>query len=127
MGDRALIVVTDGERVSPVVYLHWGGASVPEMIEQLRLLMASRGADVDYAAARLVGIAHETMPGPLSLGMWNATPRLEEAVRFQCKGTNMANVLEAESHGDAGFIIVRADDEYSWQAFRGYLARREVA
>jgi hypothetical protein len=127
MGDRALIVVTDGERVSPVVYLHWGGASVPEMIEQLRLLMASRGADVDYAAARLVGIAHETMPGPLSLGMWNAPESLQRHVRDQVAGTDRSYFLDQESHGDAGFIIVRADDEYSWQAFRGYLARQNAA
>ena len=127
MGDRALIVVTDGDRVSPVIYLHWGGHSVPTLIEQLALLMKPRGADVDYAAARLVGLAHEMIPGPLSLGMWNATPHLEEAVRFHCKGMDMAKMLDAESHGDAGFIVVRADQDYDWQSFRGYLTKREVA
>ena len=29
MGNRALIIFTDGDRVSPVVYLHWCGGQVP--------------------------------------------------------------------------------------------------
>jgi hypothetical protein len=121
MGDRALIVVTDGERVSPVIYLHWGGASVPGLIAQLAKLMKSRGSDVDYAAARLVGLAHEMIPGPLSLGMWNATEALERAVQLHCEGIDQTSHLDQESHGDAGFIVVRADQQFSWQSFRGYL------
>jgi hypothetical protein len=127
MGDRALIVVTDGERVSPVIYLHWGGHSVPTLIEQLALLMKPRGADVDYAAARLVGLAHEMIPGPLSLGMWNATESLQRRVRDQAAGIDRSYYLDQESHGDAGFIVVRADQDYDWQSFRGYLTKREAA
>jgi hypothetical protein len=52
MGDRALVIFTDGKEVSPVIYLHWHGSRVPELLAQLKLLMASRGADASYAAAR---------------------------------------------------------------------------
>src|SRR5437763_13243989 len=124
MGDRALIIFTDGEQVSPVVYLHWAGAEVPALLEQHKALMASRGADVAYAAARFVGIVHATMPEQnLSLGMWNAAKDTTTAVR-----ASDAETLANMSHGDAGFVVVDVRD-YSWKAYGGYLsadARRAV-
>ena len=117
MGDRALITFTDGEQVSPVVYLHWAGSSVPALLEQHKGLMASRGADVAYAAARFVGIVHATMPDQnLSLGIWNAAPDTRRAV-LSTDGDELANM----SHGDAGFVVVDVRD-YSWKAYGGYLA-----
>src|SRR5262249_23619068 len=46
MGDRALLIFTDNTDVSPVIYLHWHGSQVPELLRQHKDLMASRGADV---------------------------------------------------------------------------------
>jgi len=77
----------------------------------------SRGADVAYAAARFVGIVHATMPGQnLSLGMWNAEPNTLTAVL-----STDADELQQISHGDAGFVVVDVQD-YSWQAYGGYLS-----
>jgi len=117
MGDRALIIFTDGREVSPVIYLHWSGSKVPALLEQHKTLMASRGADVAYAAARFVGIVHATMPGQnLSLGMWNAEPNTIGAV-LAADADELAEI----SHGDAGFVVVDVRD-YSWKAWGGYLA-----
>jgi hypothetical protein len=121
MGDRALIIFTDGERVSPVIYLHWSGSRVPDLLEQHKALMASRGADVDYAAARFVGIVHATMPDQnLSLGMWNA----DGCTRTAVKARNV-DALKNLSHGDAGVVLVDVQD-YSWNAYGGYLAERRA-
>jgi len=90
---------------------------VPALLEQHKALMASRGADVAYAAARFVGIVHATMPGQnLSLGMWNAEPNTLTAVL-----STDADELQQISHGDAGFVVVDVQD-YSWQAYGGYLS-----
>ena len=117
MGDRALMIFTDGKEVSPVIYLHWSGSKVPDLLEQHKALMASRGADVPYAAARFVGIVHATMPEQnLSLGMWNADPRIRTAVT--CRD---ADTLKEFSHGDAGVVVVDVTD-YSWKSYGGYLS-----
>jgi hypothetical protein len=117
MGDRALIIFTDGTEVSPVIYLHWSGSKVPDLLEQHKPLMASRGADVSYAAARFVGIVHATMPEQnLSLGMWNADRRIRTAVT-----RSDADILKELSHGDAGVVVVDVTD-YSWKAYGGYLS-----
>lgn len=95
MGDRALVIFTDGKEVSPVMYLHWHGSRVPELLAQHKIVMASRGADVSYAAARFTGIVHAIMPeSNLSLGMWNA----DRATTKAAKIPNSA-ALEALSHG----------------------------
>ena len=121
MGDRALVIFTDGERVSPVIYLHWSGSRVPDLLEQHKALMASRGADVDYAAARFVGIVHAIMPEQnLSLGMWNADGSTRTAVK-----TRNVDALKNLSHGDAGVVLVDVQD-YSWNAYGGYLAERRA-
>jgi hypothetical protein len=122
MGDRALIIFTDGKDVSPVIYLHWFGSKVPALLEQHGALMASRGADVQYAAARFVGIVHATMPDQnLSLGMWNVEANTMNAVL-----STDADELAEISHGDAGFVIVDVND-YSWKAYGGYLSQRRAA
>ncbi len=122
MGDRALVIFTDGKEVSPVIYLHWHGSRVPELLAQHKLLMASRGADVSYAAARFTGIVHATMPeSNLSLGMWNADRATTKAVK-----TRNAEALEALSHGDAGVVVVDVN-RYSWKAYGGYLAHTQSA
>ena len=117
MGDRALIIFTDGEDVSPVIYLHWAGSRVPDLLHRHKDLMASRGADVQYAAARFVGIVHATMPEQnLSLGIWNADRIVRNAVL-----ESDVDVLAMTSHGDAGLVVVDVRD-YSWNAWGGYLS-----
>src|SRR5262249_2676489 len=116
MGDRAFIIFTDGEEVSPVIYLHWAGSEVPAFLEQHKALMTSRGADVAYATARFVGIVHATMPDQnLSLGIWNADDCTRTAVK-----TRNADDLKQLSPGNAGFVVVDVQD-YSWKAYGGYL------
>jgi hypothetical protein len=118
MGDRAIILFTDGTDVSPSVYLHWHGSRVPDLLDQHKTLMASRGADVAYAAARFVGIVHATMPDSnLSLGISNTGPAAQQAVIARDE-----IALAHLSHGDAGVVIVNVND-YSWRAYAGYLAR----
>ena len=115
MGDRALIIVTDGADVSPVIYLHWHGSAVPEILARLKDRMTSRGPDVNYAAARLIQEATEGDDGNLSFGVWNAAPAIIKAVIDKDHKT-----LAVESHGDAGLIVLDVND-YTWQAFGGYL------
>ena len=117
MGDRALVIFTDGEKVSPVIYLHWAGSRVPDLLHRHKDLMASRGADVQYAAARFVGIVHSTMPEQnLSLGIWNADRNTRNAVL-----AGDSDALAAMSHGDAGLVVVDVRS-YSWTAWGGYLS-----
>lgn len=122
MGDRALVVFTDGSEVSPITYLHWAGSKVPKLLEQLKVLMASRGADVSYASARFFGICHMQRPEDnMSLGAMNTDDKVIDAVK-----SNDSAVLTEESHGDAGFIVVNVND-YSWKAYGGYLGKEEAA
>lgn len=98
MGNRASIVFTDGEEYSPVVYLHWNGFEVPDWLSQTRDLMNSRPGDLDYTAARFVGVCHGHIDGPLSLGL-----------------SNYAGDIAKHDPGDAGTFVV---DVRTWQVQR---------
>jgi hypothetical protein len=122
MGNRALVIFTDGERVSPVVYLHWCGDKVPAWLNDLKELMRGREGDVDYSCARFIGLCHSQIAGNQSLGVWNVPPPIERAVRaFPCTDRSREQ-LAAYGHGNAGVVIVNVRD-YSWQACGGYLHR----
>lgn len=96
MGDRVLIQLRTREEVSPILYLHWGGSCAAEIIHRAEKRMKSRGCDLHYAFARLVGAAHDVTPGNLSVGVWNAPT-----------SNNVPQELtDEESHGDAGCIVV---------------------
>jgi hypothetical protein len=69
MGNRALVIFTDGERVSPVVYLHWCGDQVPAWLSDLKQLMRGREGDVDYSCARL-GVTDDARVGNVFLEHW---------------------------------------------------------
>src|SRR5262245_37720089 len=72
MGDRALVIFTDQQEVSPTVYLHWDGSLVPQLLDKLEQLMASRRGDCQYACARFIGLCHLLNPeSNLSLGVFN--------------------------------------------------------
>jgi hypothetical protein len=115
MGDRALIIFYDSDRVSPGVYLHWDGSHVPDWLEELKRLMQGRYGDAQYAAARFIGICHNRIDGNLSLGV--ISNRLTPAAMHRRAR------LEQLSHGDAGVVVVNTDD-FSWKAYGGYLAYR---
>lgn len=116
MGDRALIIFKDANEISPTVYLHWAGHTVPELIEELSLLMTDRRNDASYAAARFIGIVHQQNPGSHSLGVFDTPENICAAAR-----DGHADTLDAYSHGDAGVVVVETAD-FSWVAFGGYLA-----
>lgn len=120
MGDRVLFQlyrrgpVGSPDAVSPVIYGHWCGSNAPAYVAKLREVMASRGPDLDYAAARLVAILCGDAPGNLSVGMWNA-PLLD--------GGRERLLHEGDSHGDAGIVLIDVSD-YSARYIGGYLARQ---
>lgn len=114
MGDRALVVFTDQNTISPGIYLHWGGRNVPAMIAELKLLMTGRENDAGYAAARFCGMAHVATPGNLSLGMWNIT--LPEQRAILTKNEKRLGIM---SPGDAGLIVVDTKD-FSYAVYGGY-------
>lgn len=113
MGDRALVLFFDRDRVSPSVYLHWHGSSVPAWIAELARLMSDRRGDASYAAARFTGLCHTQIAGNLSLGITSYPLTLRHV-------TDVA-VLEEMSPGNAGVVVVNTLD-FSWQAYGGYLA-----
>ena len=127
MGDKALVIFTNKNEVSPVCYLHWHGDAVPQLLKETKELMETRRGDIEYGAARFLGIVHSKMPNDnLSLGVWNAQADLQNAVRNSFsdqpdfKATAIEELVEY-SHGDAGVIIVDVSD-YSWKAYGGYLS-----
>lgn len=110
MGDRALVMFHNGTDVSPVVYLHWNGSDVGSLLAATRVRMVGREGDVGYTTARFVGLAHERIPGNLSLGIMPGPATLADA-------------YDVESHGDAGVFLV---DCRTWRrkAWGGYGIRR---
>jgi hypothetical protein len=118
MGDRATLILVNRQTgdVGAEVYLHWNGRRVPYLIESLASLMASRKGDVAYATARLIGLAHDMMPGNLSLGVSLTQPALVSAIRRRDN-----DFLCDYSPGDAGLVVIDADT-FAWEAYEGYLA-----
>lgn len=117
MENHAAIVFTDGKQVSPGVYLHGAGLSVPALLEKHRELMANRVGELDYAAARFVGVCHDQIEGNLRLGIWN-TP---ENVRKAIVADKADSVMGEYTHGYAGVVVVNVND-FSWKEYDGYVA-----
>lgn len=97
MGDRALVQfhrpgaeAGDPDGYGPVVYLHWSGSRVPALLAEWREVMKTRMADITYGTARFIGVCHERIAPPLSLGVWSADHLL----------------TKDDSHGDAGVFLV---------------------
>ena len=114
MGNRACVIFYDSRRISPTVYLHWHGESVPGWLEQLKHLMDGRFDDAEYAAARFVGVCHQQIKGNLSLGVMSNRLTLAEI--------HDKPRMEADSPGNAGIVVVDTRD-FTWKAYGGYLAR----
>jgi hypothetical protein len=116
MGNRACVIFFDRNRVSPTVYLHWHGSSVPAFLDQLKVRMHGRFSDADYAAARFVGICHASIDGNLSLGISSNS--------FSQADIRERGIMDAHSPGNAGMVVVDTSD-FSWKAFGGYLSASE--
>ena len=116
MGNRALVIFHDSNRISPTVYLHWCGGEVPRLLGELATLMEGRSGDADYATARFIGLCHNMIDGNLSLGVYS-----NELKRADLQNRGLLNDMSA---GDAGVVVVNTDD-FSWKAYGGYLAERE--
>lgn len=103
MGDRALIQLTNkyGD-VSPVLYLHWSGSGVAEILRRTQAQMKGCENDVEYAFARLVQQATKGDNGNTGFGVWNHDGQLSEL----------------ESHGDAGCFLVDVTEE-KWSVTQG--------
>jgi hypothetical protein len=110
MGDRALVILKSGESYSPVMYLHWHAPQVGNYVRRLKDVMESRGEDLGYSFARLLGIVHNDIDGNLSLGCWNLPKGFSEA---------NSKMLREMSHGDGGIYVVDLKD-YSIATYAGY-------
>ena len=109
MGDRVLfqVVSKDSGKFGPVVYAHWSGENAPEIVRELKARMGTRTDDIAYATARLLQVAMGKDAGGTGFGVWNAS----------------AVLIEKDSHGDAGIVLIDADT-YEPTYIGGYLARR---
>jgi hypothetical protein len=116
MGNRAIVIFYDSDRISPSVYLHWNGGEVPRLLGELAEYMKGRYGDAEYAAARFTGLCHNMIDGNLSLGIY--------ATKLKRADLDNAKVVTNLSHGDAGVVIVNTDD-FTWKAYGGYLAERQ--
>jgi hypothetical protein len=110
MGDRALVILKSGKDYSPLMYLHWHAPQVQHYVNRLKEVMESRGEDVYYAFARLLGIVHNDIDGNLSLGCWNLPKGFSETDR---------EALQQLSHGDGGIYVVDLKD-YAIATYAGY-------
>lgn len=122
MGDRLRVVFKSEDHAgnlsySPVAYHHWGGSYFVERHAEWLTLMDGRMGDLEYSAARWIGIAHSHLPGNLSLGVANLTQEEHDALDL-----GEPEVIAKHSHGDAGFVVVDVADG-SWRAYGGYLAK----
>lgn len=111
MGDRVLVVFTDNSGdISPAIYSHWGGHSMPADIVAAGERGILRQNDIPYAAARLCGHLHEQRVSTTGLGLYPPPADLTD------------ETLKAFSQGDAGVIVANVDDG-SLRYVGGYLAR----
>ena len=95
MGNRAIVVFTDGKEYSCGIYLHWHGdpTFVAELIAEA--IPRMRAGDVQYSAARFCGVRHENMHGNLSLGLVRP-PTQQEQKNWDkySQGNNGVSVVE---------------------------------
>jgi hypothetical protein len=99
MGNRAVVIFVSKGEPSPSIYLHWAGSKVPALLAKLRERMVGRDGDLEYTAARFVGICHDEAPGNMGLGISNVVDR----------------EFAEHSPGDAGVFVVDVD---SWTVNR---------
>ena len=109
MGNRVVMQCVDASgNFGPVVYGHWSGEDTPEIIRRFTRRMQGRDNDIEYATARLVQEMCNGADGNTGFGCWNADHILNEA----------------DSHGDAGVVLIDVSNGFSPTYFGGYLAAR---
>lgn len=95
MGDRVLIqVVNNRDEFGPIVYGHWSGSNVKEVLRSLKTRMKDRRGDIGYTTARLVQEMIGGDNGNLGFGVFNAE-RILSGV---------------DSHGDAGVVVINCEN-----------------
>jgi hypothetical protein len=104
MGNRALVVFHDEHEYSPAVYLHWHGSKVPDLLRETWQYMEGRRGDLDYTAARFVGICHNAIEGNLSLGL-QSHRECRNSDSHKDRQHRLAS-WEPYSPGDAGVFLV---------------------
>jgi hypothetical protein len=112
MGDRVLMQCHSSREgtFGPVLYCHWGGSSAKKIVENLRAQMQSRPGDVEYSTARLVQCAIPCGDvEPAGFGVWNAEHLL----------------TAADSHGDAGVVLIDVANRHAAVYLGGYLSAEE--
>lgn len=107
MGDRVLMQCYSSKtgEVGPQVYGHYSGERAGDVVRQLRARMKGRASDLDYSSARLVQELVGMSDGNTGFGVSN-NPKL---------------LTEADSHGDAGVIIIDVDNNHAATCFGGYM------
>lgn len=107
MGNRAVIIVTNGRYWSPTIYLHWNGSEVPEILSNA--VNRIRMGDVSCSCARIIGTAHEMIKGSFYLGVnsndWSerATELREHNIRARWEPS--CEDLDDVDPGDNGIFI----------------------
>lgn len=96
---------SESDEFGPVLYCHHSGSAAPSIVYRLKERMQSRGNDLEYASARLVQEAIDNDPGALSFGIWNTDHLL----------------TAADSHGDAGVVLIDCADGFKATYLGGYL------
>jgi DNA topoisomerase VI subunit A len=106
MGDRAVVVFKDEDEYSSCIYLHWDGSNVMDFLEKASPRL--RSGDIQYTAARFVGVCHESIEGNLSLGIMNMRDEDD---------------LESIDPGDNGVWVVDVRDWTVDHYLRGYFVK----
>lgn len=111
MGDRCRVIFRDSTGVSPTVHVHWVGSLVPQYLKQMAGAMKDEWfPNRFYAAARFIGIVCRYQSHGIGvLGNSFTLADLDDSAK-----------MKAESHGDAGVVVVDCKD-FSWKAYGGYL------
>ncbi len=111
MGNRATVVFTAGDHISPAVYLHWQGGpeSVYAFLDELDRREVR--ADADYECARFIGIVAEFFDadsyGTTSLGVTNGPTVIAPEALAEVQ----------TDHGDNGFYVVNRADRSGITAY----------
>lgn len=140
MGDQALVIFTNGVIVSPAVYLHWDGQSVPEALKQAEAIMAGkscgysppRADDPSYSCARFAGVCTQAICGNMSVGLRMLSDDVADAIidLIQRPDTNEGWTNAVRNVGKmaddlclhAGLVVVDVRRiDWVWLAFGGYL------
>ncbi len=109
MGNKVLMQVynSDTNKFGPAVYGHWSGSDAKDIAQRLKVRMHNRIGDVDYSSARLVQEMINNEPGDGGFGIFNVDKIL----------------TIADSHGDAGIVLIDCFNDHEPTFIGGYLSR----